>query len=80
MSQTENTVPRVKHVAIAGNIGAGKTTLSSQLAKSFSWDVHYEDTSTNPYLADFADGTDYAAFAPNTCNVHTPHPGFLNHL
>ena len=55
MSQTENTIPKIKHVAIAGNIGAGKTTLSSQLAKSFSWDVHYEDTSTNPYLADFYD-------------------------
>ncbi|MFK7948023.1 MAG: deoxynucleoside kinase [Saprospiraceae bacterium] len=55
MSQTKNTIPKIKHVAIAGNIGAGKTTLSSKLAKSFSWDVHYEDTSTNPYLADFYD-------------------------
>jgi deoxyadenosine/deoxycytidine kinase len=43
----------VKHVAIAGNIGAGKTTLSTQLSRHFGWDVHYEDTSTNPYLADF---------------------------
>ncbi len=48
-------LPNIKHVAIAGNIGAGKTTLCSQLAKNFSWDVHYEDTSTNPYLADFYD-------------------------
>lgn len=43
----------IKHVAIAGNIGAGKTTLCSLLAKHFSWEVHYEDTTTNPYLGDF---------------------------
>lgn len=43
----------LKHLAIAGNIGAGKTTLSEQLAKHFGWDVHYEDANTNPYLSDF---------------------------
>ncbi|MEO7175110.1 MAG: deoxynucleoside kinase [Saprospiraceae bacterium] len=43
----------IKHVAIAGNIGAGKTTLTELLAKHFHWDVHYEDTSNNPYLGDF---------------------------
>ena len=43
----------VKHIAIAGNIGAGKTTLCTQLGKYFNWDVHYEDAGTNPYLADF---------------------------
>jgi deoxyadenosine/deoxycytidine kinase len=43
----------IKHIAIAGNIGAGKTTLSSLLSKHYNWDVHYEDTSTNPYLSDF---------------------------
>lgn len=46
---------KVKHVAIAGNIGAGKTKLSSLLAKQFNWDVHFEDTTDNPYLADFYD-------------------------
>jgi deoxyadenosine/deoxycytidine kinase len=45
--------PSVKHVAIAGNIGAGKTTLSEMLAKHFGWDVHYENAENNPYLADF---------------------------
>jgi deoxyadenosine/deoxycytidine kinase len=44
---------RIKHVAIAGNIGAGKTTLTTKLAKHFGWDVHYEDTEDNPYLSDF---------------------------
>ncbi|MCZ2100211.1 MAG: deoxynucleoside kinase [Chitinophagales bacterium] len=45
----------LKHVAVAGNIGAGKTTLTSLLAKHYHWDVQYEDTTANPYLADFYD-------------------------
>ena len=45
--------PIVKHVAIAGNIGAGKTTLCSKLARHFGWDTHFESTDDNPYLADF---------------------------
>ncbi len=45
--------PGLKHVAIAGNIGAGKTTLCTQLAKHFGWEVHYESTDNNPYLSDF---------------------------
>ncbi|MBN8681609.1 MAG: deoxynucleoside kinase [Chitinophagales bacterium] len=43
----------IKHVAIAGNIGAGKTTLTEMLSRHFNWDVHYEDTESNPYLSDF---------------------------
>ncbi len=43
----------IKHVAIAGNIGAGKTTLTTLLGKSFHWKVHYESTENNPYLSDF---------------------------
>lgn len=41
------------HIAIAGNIGSGKTTLTSLLAKHFSWIPHYEDVDTNPYLNSF---------------------------
>ncbi len=51
MEQTQ--APKIKHVAIAGNIGAGKTTLCTQLGKHFNWDVHYESTENNPYLSDF---------------------------
>jgi len=41
------------HVAIAGNIGAGKTTLTKLLAKHYRWSPHYEDVDENPYLDDF---------------------------
>ncbi|MBT8219689.1 MAG: deoxynucleoside kinase [Bacteroidia bacterium] len=43
----------IKHIAIAGNIGAGKTTLCTMLGKHFGWDIHYESADDNPYLADF---------------------------
>ncbi|HEY9185106.1 MAG: deoxynucleoside kinase [Salegentibacter sp.] len=41
------------HVAIAGNIGAGKTTLTKLLAKHYNWEAHFEDVLENPYLEDF---------------------------
>ena len=41
------------HIAIAGNIGAGKTTLTSLLAKHYKWNPHYESVTENPYLDDF---------------------------
>ena len=41
------------HIAIAGNIGAGKTTLTKLLAKHYRWQTHFEDTEENPYLNDF---------------------------
>lgn len=47
------TKPTVKHIAIAGNIGAGKTTLCAKLAKQFGWGTHFESAEDNPYLEDF---------------------------
>ena len=41
------------HIAIAGNIGAGKTTLTKLLAKHYKWNTHFEDAEENPYLNDF---------------------------
>jgi deoxyadenosine/deoxycytidine kinase len=41
------------HLAIAGNIGAGKTTLTELLAKNYKWEPHFEDVDDNPYLDDF---------------------------
>ncbi len=44
-----------KHVAIAGNIGAGKTTLTEMLSKHYRWIPQFEDVDHNPYLTDFYD-------------------------
>jgi deoxyadenosine/deoxycytidine kinase len=44
-----------KHVAIAGNIGAGKTTLTEMLSKHYKWIPQFEDVDQNPYLYDFYD-------------------------
>ncbi len=41
------------HIAIAGNIGSGKTTLTELLAKQYGWEAHYEEVDQNPYLNDF---------------------------
>jgi len=41
------------HVAIAGNIGSGKTTLTTLLAKHFNWEPHFESVDDNPYLNSF---------------------------
>lgn len=40
-------------IAIAGNIGSGKTTLTKLLAKHYKWEPHFEDVDENPYLNDF---------------------------
>ncbi len=41
------------HIAIAGNIGSGKTTLAGLLSKHYGWEAHFEDVETNPYLNNF---------------------------
>jgi deoxyadenosine/deoxycytidine kinase len=41
------------HIAVAGNIGAGKTTLTKLLSKHYKWEAHFEDVEDNPYLDDF---------------------------
>lgn len=49
-------------VAIAGNIGAGKTTLTKLLAKHYKWEPHFEDVVDNPYLDDFYHSMDRWSF------------------
>tara|TARA_B100000795_G_scaffold12612_1_gene8654 strand:- start:12879 stop:13514 length:636 start_codon:yes stop_codon:yes gene_type:complete len=44
---------RKMHIAVAGNIGSGKTTLTTLLSKHYKWDAHFEDVDDNPYLNDF---------------------------
>ena len=41
------------HIAIAGNIGSGKTTLTTMLAKRYGWVPRYESVDYNPYLDDY---------------------------
>ncbi|MCQ2277576.1 MAG: deoxynucleoside kinase [Bacteroidales bacterium] len=41
------------HIAVAGNIGSGKTTLTGMLAKHYGWEPLYESVENNPYLASF---------------------------
>jgi deoxyadenosine/deoxycytidine kinase len=41
------------HIAIAGNIGSGKTTLTELLSRHYGWEAHFEDVDENPYLDDF---------------------------
>lgn len=50
------------HIAIAGNIGAGKTTLTRLLAKHFKWEPQFEDVVENPYLEDFYNEMDRWSF------------------
>jgi deoxyadenosine/deoxycytidine kinase len=45
--------PDFKHIAIAGNIGAGKTTLTELLSRHYGWQPHYEEVENNPYIDDF---------------------------
>ena len=53
MPNNPNGEGKLRHIAVSGNIGAGKTTLSTMLSEHYGWNVHYEDTSQNPYLSDF---------------------------
>jgi deoxyadenosine/deoxycytidine kinase len=50
------------HIAVAGNIGSGKTTLTTLLSHHFGWEPHYEDVDDNPYLSDFYEDMQRWAF------------------
>lgn len=50
------------HIAVAGNIGAGKTTLTAMLSKEFKWQPHFEDVVVNPYLDDFYESMERWSF------------------
>lgn len=50
------------HIAIAGNIGSGKTTLTKMLAKRYGWKPHFEPVDNNPYLEDYYGDMDRWAF------------------
>jgi deoxyadenosine/deoxycytidine kinase len=50
MSKTKN---KVMHIAVAGNIGSGKTTLANMLSKHYGWEIQLEDNDDNPSISDF---------------------------
>jgi deoxyadenosine/deoxycytidine kinase len=50
---TEEIRDKNTYIAIAGNIGAGKSSLTALLARHFNWDAYYESVDNNPYLSDF---------------------------
>ncbi|WKV13616.1 deoxynucleoside kinase [Marivirga harenae] len=49
----EKRIDQLKHIAIAGNIGAGKTTLANKLSHHYGWKTEFEAVEDNPYLVDF---------------------------
>lgn len=49
-------------IAVAGNIGVGKSTLTGMLAETFGWEPFYEANAENPYLADFYDDMERWSF------------------
>ncbi len=51
-----------RHIAIAGNIGAGKTSLTKMLARHYKWEPYFESVDDNPYLSDFYDDMERWAF------------------
>ena len=52
---SDGTARRKLYIAVAGNIGAGKSTLTQILADTFGWAPFFESVDDNPYLADFYD-------------------------
>jgi deoxyadenosine/deoxycytidine kinase len=59
---TEITLSTLKHIAVSGNIGCGKTTLVEKLGKHYGWTPLFESVDQNPYLRDFYDDMTRWAF------------------
>lgn len=59
------------HIAIAGNIGCGKTTLTKKLSKHYGWKAEFEPVENNPYLADFYEDMPKWAFHLQVFFLHS---------
>ena len=59
------------HIAVAGNIGAGKTTLTKLLAKHYNWEPQLEDVVDNPYLDDFYTQMERWSFNLQVYSLHS---------
>ncbi|MBR5434340.1 MAG: deoxynucleoside kinase [Bacteroidales bacterium] len=66
------------HIAIAGNIGVGKTTLTSMLAKHYGWEANYEVVDDNPYLNDFYQDMKAWAFNVQISYLHSRLQNIMN--
>lgn len=62
---------KLKHIAIAGNIGAGKTTLVNKLAQHYGWEPLFESVDDNPYLSDFYEDMTKWAFPLQIFFLHS---------
>ncbi|MBQ1912084.1 MAG: deoxynucleoside kinase, partial [Bacteroidales bacterium] len=59
------------HIGIAGNIGSGKTTLTTLLARHYGWTPKFESVTYNPYLADYYKDT-RSVVIPGSYTKHFP--------
>jgi deoxyadenosine/deoxycytidine kinase len=59
------------HIAVAGNIGSGKTTLTKLLAKHYDWEAQFEAMDDNPYITDFYDDMQRWSFNLQIYFLHT---------
>lgn len=59
------------HIAVAGNIGCGKTTLTNRLSKHYGWKAEFEPVENNPYLADFYEDMPKWAFHLQVFFLHS---------
>lgn len=66
------------HIAVAGNIGVGKTTLTGMLAKHYNWEANYEVVDDNPYLNDFYQDMKAWAFNVQISYLHNRLQSIMN--
>ncbi len=65
------------HIAIAGNIGSGKTTLTKLLSKHYDWEPQFEAMDDNPYITDFYDEMQRWSFNLQIYFLHTRFSGLI---
>lgn len=71
---------KLKYIGVAGNIGAGKTTLCKKLSEHFNWEVQYESTENNPYLSDFYEDMQRWSFNLQVYFLHSRYEHLLKIL
>ncbi len=62
---------KLQHIAICGNIGSGKTTLTAKLSKHYKWQALFESVDENPYMRDFYEDMERWAFHVQICFLNS---------